>query len=171
MNLSDDVNNIVFSSSSIPTETEQLMFFDCPNNEENFCRIIKESDAKIVHLMNFNVSEINLNTFISKLSGMIKYALGNLNGNLNLSKLSKALGVDEETVDCAIPLFENVQMIEIEKISDEEYKVISFNSVELSKITQDELFEALKEQIESVNEFRNFYLSSSVDEIKEKILA
>ena len=62
-------------------------------------------------------------------------------------------------------------MIEIEKCNDNVYKVLSFNSVELSKITQDELFETLKEQIETVNSFRNFYLNSSVQEIKEKILA
>lgn len=171
LNLSEDVNNLVFSTSSIPSETEQIMFFDCPNNEENFCKIIKESDAKIVHLMNFDVAEISVNSFVSKLSGMIKYALGNLNGELNLEKLSKALGVDEETVDCAISLFENVNMIEIEKNNDSAYKVVSFNSVELSKITQDELFETLKEQIDAVNSFRNFYLNSSVEEIKEKILA
>ena len=171
LNLSEDVNSIIFSSDNIPKDTEQIMFFECPNTEDEFCKIIKESEAKLVHLMNFNVSEISINSFISKLSGMIKYALGNLNGELNLIKLSNALRVDEETVDCAISLFENVGMIDIEKIKENEYKVISFNAIELSKITQDDLFETLKEQIESANRFKNFYLNSSVEEIKEKILA
>lgn len=170
LNLTDEVKKKVFSTDDIPAQIEQLMFFDCPNSKEEFERILKETEAKTVHLMNFNISEINSDNFISKLSGMIKYSIGNINGELELVKLSKALDVDVETVDCALSLLENISMINLDRYSNEKYKVSNFNPTELSKIKHDELYTALSERIDNINSFRKFYLDSTVDELKEELL-
>ena len=170
LNLTDEIKKKVFSTDDIPEQIEQLMFFDCPNSKEEFERILKETEAKTVHLMNFNISEINTDNFISKLSGMIKYSIGNINGELELVKLSKALDVDVETVDCALSLLENINMISLDRYSNEKYKVSNFNPTELSKIKHDELYITLSERIDNINSFRKFYLDSTVDELKEELL-
>ena len=75
LGLQDKLDDKVFSLSNIPSNLEQLMFFDCPSSKDEFILIMKETNAQIVHLMNFNVSEINTDNLISKLSGMLKYSI------------------------------------------------------------------------------------------------
>lgn len=167
LNLPQELDEKIFNSSSIPTDVEQIMFFDCPPSKEIFYEIIKETSAQIVHLMNFNIIEISTDTIITKLSGMLKYALSNLKGVINISRISNALGIDNETLDCAFSLFENCEMINLDKKSTEEYIITSLQCAELSKIKQDDLYFALDDRIKEVNSFRKFYLETSVDKIKE----
>ncbi len=169
LNLPKDIINKTFSSSDIPSECEQIMFFDCPVNEDDFYRIIKDSDAKIIHLMNFNIPVINTDNLLTKLSGMLKYAISNLNGKINLKRASSALNVDVETLECALDLFENCEMTTLNKNNSEEYTITYFNSAKLSGIKNDEMYYSLDEHIKNINEFRQFYLNSSTENIKEAI--
>ena len=167
LNLPDDINDKIFSLSSIPSEIEQLMFFDCPTSKDEFSRIVKESNAQIVHLMNFNIQEINADNLISKFSGMLKYSLSNLNGSINIERASSALSINVEILDILLGLFENCEMINLNKPSDTEYIVSNLKPIELSKVKSDDLYCVLNEQVQEINEFRKFYLKSSINELKE----
>lgn len=166
LNLQEEIKSKVFSSDNIPTNIEQLMFFDCPVSKEKFCKIINESNANLVHLMNFNAMEINIDSFIPKLSGMLKYALSNLNGIINLSRAARALSVSEETIECALTLFDEAGMIDLDKEDDENYKISDIHPIELSKIKQTDIFTELESQLEDINSFKRFYLNSSIEEMK-----
>jgi hypothetical protein len=169
LNLPENIENLVFSTDEISNDIEQLMFFDCPSSKDIFFKIIKDSNSQIIHLMNFNISELNTDNLISKLSGMLKYAISNMNGHINLLRASVALNIDIETLDCALSLFENCEMIELNKFSDEEYIVSNLSPVELSKVKQDDLYLVFDEQVKEINEFTRFYLNATVDEIKEEL--
>lgn len=169
LNLTKDIDEKVFNLNSIPKNIEQLLFFDCPFNGSDFSKILKETDAKIIHLMNFNISEITTDLVISKLSGMIKYSMSNMNSIMDINRASMALNIDCETIDCAFTLLESCNMINFNKISEYEYEIISLTPVELSKIKNDEIYEELSERINNINKFRKFYLNSSVEEIKESL--
>ena len=119
--------------------------------------------------MNFNISEITTDLVISKLSGMIKYSMSNMNSIMDINRASMALNIDCETIDCAFTLLESCNMINFNKISEYEYEIISLTPVELSKIKNDEIYEELSERINNINKFRKFYLNSSVEEIKESL--
>lgn len=165
--LPEDINKKTFSFESIPNNIEQLMFFDVPSSQEMFIKILKESNANIIHLMNFDTVEINIETFVSKLSGMLKYAISNLKGNVNLFRAAKALSVPEETVDCALILFDEAGMIDLNKIDDENYQIINLHPIEMSKIKQNEIFNDLEKKLEEVNSFKRFYLNSTIEDIRE----
>ncbi len=169
LSLKDKLDDKIFSLSNIPSNIEQLMFFDCPSSKDEFIMVIKDTNAQIVHLMNFNVCEINIDNLISKLSGMLKYAISNLNGCINLSRASSALALNVEVLDILLSLFENCEMIDIDKSSDGEYFVSNLRPIELSKVKQDDLYFVLDDQIREINEFRSFYLNSSVNEIKAEL--
>ncbi len=171
LNLPQSVSDKLFTADNIPSDTQQIMFFDCPKNYEEFSKIINDTNAQIVHLMNFNISDINTDSFITKLSGMLKYALANLNGKFDIMRASNALSVDMQTLDCALELLENCSMTQLEKTNEKEYKVIALHPVEISKIKNDDLYLELEERISEINEFRKFYLTSSTEEIKEAILS
>lgn len=169
LNLPENIENILFSSNSIPNDIEQLMFFDCPISKDDFVRILKETNAQIIHLMNFDIIELNIDNLISKLSGMMKYAISNMNGRIDLLRASSALSIDIETLDCALSLFENSQMVELNKSSDNEYIISNLRPIELSKIKQDDLYCVLDEQVKEINEFRSFYLKASTEELKNEM--
>ena len=171
LNLPQNISDKLFTADNIPSDTQQIMFFDCPKNYEEFSKIINDTNAQIVHLMNFNISDINIDSFITKLSGMLKYANSNLNGKFDIRRASNALSVDIQTLDCALELLENCSMTQLEKNNDNEYQVISLHPIEISKIKNDDLYLELDDRIKEINSFRKFYLTSSTDEIKEAVLS
>ncbi len=166
LNLPLNINNLVFSTDNIPVDKEQLMFFDCPCNIEEFYKIIKNTDAKIVHLMNFEINELNADDIISKLSGMIKYSISHLNGEFDITRVSHAIGVDSESIDCALSIFENVNMIECDRINELNFKILNFTPVEFSKVKQDDMYLTFTERINTINNFKKYYLNSSTESIK-----
>ena len=168
--LPDDISEKTFNVDSIPNNIEQLMFFDVPASQEIFNKILNESNANIVHLMNFDSVEINIETFVSKLSGMLKYAVSNLNGVVNISRAAKALSVEDETIECALNLFDEAGMIDLDKVDDENYKIINLHPIEMSKIKQNEIFLDLENNLQEVNSFKRFYINSPIEEIKESVL-
>lgn len=170
LKLPDEIKNKLFTIDNIPSNIEQLMFFDVPISKDNFIKIINDTNAKLIHLMNFNINELGTESFISKFSGMLKYSLSNLNGKIDTNRAAKALCVNEETVECALTLLEESEMIDLNKIDETTFKISYLHPVELSKIKQHELFFDLKENILNINAFRNFYLNTPIDEIKETIL-
>ena len=170
LNLSQEADKKVFDMGNIPQNIEQLMFFDCPYSREDFSKIMKETDAKIVHLMNFSINETQSDKFTLKISGMLKYAMTNLNGIIDIRRISNVLNVDTATTECALYILEDCKMIEIEKVSENEYKLNKFTPIEISKIKNDDMFNELETRINEINSYRNFYLNSTIDEIKESLI-
>lgn len=162
----ESINNLILNSETSMPDIEQLMFFDCPVNVEEFTKTIHSTNPQTVHLMNFNVSSIQTDSFLSTLSGMIKYAISNFSGHLDIIKISKALSVNEETIYDALTLFESEEMTDLVQLSETEYKITYLNTIELSKLKQNELYSKIEEDIENINQFRKFYLNSSIEEIK-----
>jgi single-stranded-DNA-specific exonuclease len=169
LKLPEILSDKLFCENDIPSDIEQIMFFDTPTSQNIFCEIINKTNAKTVHLMNFDIQEITLDTFISKLSGMLKYALSNLNGIFNLERAARALKVTEDTVECALTLLEEVEMIDLDKIKEGDFKISYVHPIELSKVKQAEMFNELETQINEINDFMKFYLTSPIEEIKSCI--
>lgn len=170
LNIPESVQDKIFSSENIPSDMQQLMFFDIPKTKEDFINISKSSGADIIHLMNFNCTELNTDSLISNLSGMLKYSLANMNGEVDINRLSKALDVNSEITECVLTLFEAMDITDPVKSDDGKYKITYIHPMELSKIKICEIYAELDDMIKNVNEFRNFYTNSSIDEIKELVL-
>lgn len=170
LKLPDEIKTKIFSVDNIPYDIEQLMFFDVPTSKNDFYEILKKTNAKLIHLMNFNISELSSENFISKLSGMLKYALSNLNGTVDIVRAAKALSVDEETVECALTLFEESEMIDLNKVDENKFQISYLHPVELSKIKQNDLFSDLENNLHNINAFRDFYLNSPIEQIKEVVI-
>ena len=167
LKIPEQISNKLFSRSEIPTDIEQLMFFDIPATSDEFSLIINNTGASLVHLMNFDISELNIDTFITRLSGMLKYSLSNLSGELNIERLSKAFGVENDVIECALTLFDEVSMINLNKTGENIYYINQLHPIELSKIKESPMYLELSDLIDKINNFRNFYLTSSVNDIKE----
>lgn len=169
LKLPDEIKEKTFSLDNIPSDIEQLMFFEIPASQQDFYNIIKKTNANIVHLMNFDSNEITVDNLIIKLSGMIKYAISSLNGIVNIKRAAKALSVSDDTIECALTIFENIEMIDLNKVDEYNYKITYLHPLELSKVKQNDMITDLENQIIDINKFREFYINSSTDAIKEEI--
>ena len=167
--LPEEYKNLIFSEENIPEEKEQVMFFEAPDNENDFTAIITQTQPNIVHLMNFNEEIIGSDKYLTKLSGMLKYALSNLEGKIEIQRIANALNSSRETVECALELFEAAEMIDMEKIAADTVKISYIHPLELSKIKQNELFKEFNQLNEKSNEFKEFYQNAQLDEIKRII--
>lgn len=171
LNIADEIKEKIFNLKNIPDKKEQLMFFDCPNALEDFFEILKKTEPEIIHLMNFGIEEINVQTLITKLSGMIKYAIKNLQGETDIERVAKALNVDNETIECAINLLENENVISIKGQNENICTISDIKIIELSKLKENELYSILEENLKNTNLFKDFYVNAEYDEIKEKIIS
>ncbi len=170
LKLPQTVTDKLFTLDNIPENTQQVMFFDIPPTKEDFFKILKITNAELVHLMNFGVQELSCDTFISKLSGMLKYALSNLNGIISTRRAAKALGTSEETVECALTLLEGSEMIDLNKIDENNYQISYVHPIEISKVKGNDIFFDLESHLHDINAFRSFYLNSPVEEIKDMVI-
>ena len=169
LDLPENINEKLFTLDNIPKNVQQIMFFDIPPTKNDFYKILKTTNANLVHLMNFGVEELSFDMFISKLSGMLKYALSNLNGIISIKRAAKALNSSNETVECALTLLEECKMIDLNELDENNYKITYIHPIEISKVKNNDIFPELDANINEINEFRKIYLNSSIDEIKETV--
>ena len=169
LNIPESIINKIFSENDNIEIAEQIMFFEPPCKKEDLNKIIKKISPQTIHFMNFNPVELSTSDFLIKLSGMLKYSLNNLNGELNLLKISKALKVDFETIDCAISLLQDVEMIDTEEKSENVIMLKNITAVELSKIKDNELYTELENNLQKINDFKNKYSNCTIKEIEELI--
>lgn len=167
LNNYDKIFKMILTPENVNNFTEQIMFFESPDDKDDFVNVIKKTKAKLIHLMNFNNNEINIDNFISTISGMLKYAVSSLNGNLDIKRLSDALCVNEEIIINTLNLFNDSNIIDLIQVSEDNFKITHFNPFELSKIKQNDLFLLINDQISEVNQFKSFYINTPVEKIKE----
>jgi hypothetical protein len=60
-------------------------------------------------------------------------------------------------------------MIDLNKENETNYKITYVHPIELSKVKEHDMYLELTSLIKDINDFRQFYLNSSIDDIKELI--
>lgn len=160
----DEVKTKVHSGSDIPS-SDQIMLFDCPEDEEELKKILDLSGAKTVHFMRFNPQGINSKTLLSTLSGMIKYCVNNKNGEIDIPTLTKNLFAGEEITKLALTLLEQTGMISLESDDEINYKIGFIKPVKLSDIEEHSLYSELTEKINESNNFKKRIFEATVEEL------
>ncbi len=169
LNIPESITEKIFSETDSIDNTEQIMFFEPPCKSEDLSKIIKQTNAQVIHFMNFNPVELSINDFLIKLSGMLKYSLNNLNGELDINRISRALNIDFDTMECAISLLQDVEMIDTEEKTENILVLKKINTIELSKIKENELYTELEINLKKINDFKNKYSNCTIKEIEELI--
>lgn len=141
-----------------------LMFFDYPSNDEELKDIILSIKPNKLHFMNYKTDE-NLENYIKQINGMIKYCANKLNGSIDLSRFSCALGVSENFIQIAFEILENIGSIKIVDIDKIEYiKPFIYPDFE-----SDSMFEILKEEFQNIVSYKKNLLDCNIGELEEKI--
>ena len=142
-----------------------LMFFDYPANREEFFEIISKIKPEKIHFMNIKIDE-NLENYIRKLNGMIKYCNNKLSGKIEILKLAQALSVSENFVQIALEILEDIGSIKILDTNKIQY----INSFDYEKFQQNSLYEILNEEFEIILEFKKSLLNCKIEEIEDMMI-
>lgn len=141
------------------------MFFDYPASEQLMLEILKKSDAKIFHFMNYNNKKLEPQELIKNISGMLKYVDSTKNGEVNLCDISDFLSITDEVSELCFDIFESMGMIEIVSRNVYSYKIKFLHAIEFSKIQEHELYEELQLELEKIYEYRKMLCTMPLEEI------
>ena len=137
------------------------MFFDYPSSKEEFAEILSCIKPNKIHFMNYKIDE-NIENYIKQINGMIKYCANKLNGEINLSRFSNALGVSENFIQITLEILENIGSIKILDIDKMEY----IQPFIFENFKNDSMFEILKEEFENIINFKKHLLNCELKEIE-----
>lgn len=153
-----------FSRENIP-QCDAVMFFDYPADRETFELIIKDSCAKFVHLMNYDIKFFDEKEFLKTFSGMLKYAGNNNDGHVELRRCASYLGKSIILIEKLLHLFEECEFLQIKEKNISEY-VIDFKGVDdFSKVLHNPKYEEILNMAEECELFQKSLLEDDISEI------
>jgi len=148
-------------------EANQLVLFDLPPDICVLSELIGISDARIIHLAGSNYDEITSTEVIKMISGMLKYAYTNRNGEVNISEIAARLSISDMAVKTCIELLHRANVVNVtcELGGIITYKFIG--SADLSSIVNLEEHNLLVETLTAINNFRKQLLEYEISKIKK----
>ncbi|MDD3013687.1 MAG: single-stranded-DNA-specific exonuclease RecJ [Candidatus Gastranaerophilales bacterium] len=135
-------------------KADQLMLFDLPPDICVLSDLINNSEAKIIHLTSNTFDEINPVEVIKMLSGMLKYAYTNRDGQVNTNEIASKLSISDTAIKSCIELLNQANIINIIDESKGNIKYKFLGSKDLSSITNLKEYSFFVETLAAVDEFR-----------------
>ncbi len=153
-------NNIM----SEPDKHSGVMFFDYPGTKEDLIEIISSIKPEKIHFMNYKIDE-NIENYVKQINGMIKYCHNKLGGKIDIKRFSSALCLSGYFVEISLEILEEIGSIKILDIDKIEY----IKPFDYENFKKSEQFEKLKEEFETVIDFKKSLINSPIEEIEHLI--
>ena len=150
------------------TKCSQIMFFDYPASENIMHALLKKSEAKVFHFMNYNNKKIDAQELIKNISGMLKYVCNpqsGKNGEVNLCDISDFLAVSDEVTELCFDMLENLGMFETLEKNANICKIKFLHAVEFSGVKESEMYEELETELLKIYEYRQKLCTLPLEEI------
>ena len=122
---------------------DSLMFFDYPADKETFDKILSETNPSSIHFMNYDLKYLDEEEFIKTVYGMLKYAVNNNNGKIELRRCASFLGKSYAVFNLLFEIFENCKIIKIKEQNKDFYIIEMTESTDLSKVLHSEKYSRL----------------------------
>ena len=134
---------------------KHLFLFDYPCCEEIFLNLCKLSQFSYLHLMKPEFGfDIDYQSFVKQLFGMLNYALKKKNATVNLQQLASALAISEKTLKVFINSFENLRVL---KIFENDKKTFHFKiekTCNILQVVKSEDAKAMQNALKDVSEYK-----------------
>ncbi len=133
---------------------DSIMFFDYPPSEECLENIIKTVSPRHIHYMPCEKLQFNEQNLLKTISGMVKFACNNKNGEFDLLKSASFLGLTEECVEKLINILSQCNMVKITGQKDNKYILEFLNNIELSQALHCPEYAEFKELLDEIVDFK-----------------
>ena len=126
----DGLKDNIVSRNEIDT-CDAIMFFDYPADKETFEEIIKSSNPKALHFMEYDIKYFDDKEFLKIITGMLKFACNNNGGKIDLIRCAGFLGKSVKLITLFLDLADECDIINIEEKNNLYYtvKMISMDNI------------------------------------------
>ena len=139
-----------------------LIFFDYPADSDIFNSVTQTTGADDTHYMNYSGEKNQEENILKTFSGMLRYTCNNLNGNFNITRAAAALGLTNAATETLLEIFEDAGMIKITGCREDVYSIMFVSTVELSKAVQTAKYADFTEQLRSINDYKNSFMTKDI---------
>lgn len=136
-------------------EAEQIMFFDYPADKDLMSFILKAVKPNVVHLMNYRTPIPDIDSLISKVSGMMKYASTHYDGVVYLPNISSALSISDELARLIIKLLNRTNVLKVNDFENGKVHFEFLEPVSVEKIKTHEVYEKCRMELFKSKNFRD----------------
>lgn len=147
-------------------KADQLLLFDLPSDWMVLSNLLEHSGAKIVHLIGRSYNGTDPVSVIKTLSGMLKYAYSNKNGEISISKIASKLSTSNMAVKSCINLLNSANIINVLDHNGETVKYVFIGSADLSSVRGLKEYDSFLEAIKNTEEFRKTLAVNEIEKIK-----
>lgn len=148
------------------SKADQVILFDLPPDMTTLFDLVNLSNAKIIHFAGQNHFKTEPVEIIKMISGMLKYAYNNMNGEVFINQIASKLFVSDMTVKMCINLLVRTQVINIIDKTPNSIKFNFIGSKDLSEISQTKGYIDFTETIDAVNSFRKQLFEDDISKIQ-----
>ncbi len=150
-------------------KTDQLVFYDLPPDNKVFEEVVKNSRAKIVHMTCSDYNGNNPMEIIKTVSGMLKYAHNNKEGNVTISEIATRLYSSDDVVSSCIELLAGVKVISVKNKSRQDVTFEFNNGINGSSIVNSPEYKVFCEKIKAMEAFRKTLAEADIKEIRNLV--
>lgn len=139
-----------------------IMFFDYPPAEEIMEKLLSKISPIRIHYMSYDVETNQNYNFLKTIGGMIKYACNNENGQFDIERCARFLGITENLVECMLEIYEECNGIKILNREDSVFYIKYIKSVSDNLFKTTESYNSYLEEINRIFDLRKNYLNSDI---------
>lgn len=127
----------------IKEKPQHLMFFEYPENKIAFKNIINTIQPQNIHLMLSKLENTNINDFIGKILGMVKYATFNKNGDFDIKSAAKNINSDTKMIELILELLLEAKAIKINSFVNNVYNLEYLKPISYKEIQETNNYEEI----------------------------
>ena len=159
-----EIASKTFTRQDIP-KCDIVMFFDYPADRKTLDEILDKAQPKGLHFMNYEPKFLDEQEFLKTFTGMIKFAVHNNNGKIELVRCSSFLGKSIEIFEKLLDLYEEVGFIKVKERNKAYYVVELLNIDDLSKILHSEKYSQIFDMIIECEAFQKSLLEDDLNQV------
>lgn len=170
-NIKDTLAPFQYLKENIRTRNDMdkcdvLMLFDYPADKESFDNVIETASPSQIHFMKYDIKYFDEKEFLSTFLKMLRYAVHNNDGKVDLLRCSSALGKSFETVLTLLDLLEETQFINVEERNYNYYKISLTDITDFNLILNNPKFNEVKDLISECEEFQKKLMTDDLNNIE-----
>lgn len=148
---------------------DSIMFFDYPADIETFQKILEKTSPKSIHLMNYEIKYFDEIEFLKTFAGMLKFAVNNNNGNVQILRFASHLGKSLNLIELMFDLFEEENFIKILEKDNKHFKIEYFGISDIEKLIQNPKYSTILNMAEECEIFQKRLMEDDLFEIENFI--
>lgn len=159
-----EIASKTFTRQDVP-KCDVVMFFDYPADRQTLENILEKAQPKGLHFMSYEPKVLDEQEFLKTFTGMLKFAVHNNNGKIELVRCASFLGKSVKVFERLLDLYEEVGFINILDKNSAFYTVEFLGIDDLSKVLHSTKYSQIFDMIIECEAFQKSLLEDDLSQL------